>query len=198
MKTKTTPHHRADTTRTKILKHARHLFTQHGFAGTSMSMIATKAKINRSLIFHHFTNKQNLWVVVKQDITARAIRKAPILPDIKLPWKEYLKQWLNNNINFYRNNPDIIAMLNWQRTEHKDAQHIGITQSTESKKWLFSLEHFQQKGDIGKHINLGFAISIIGAISSSAALDPNIFILNEKDFDAYIEFCVDQLVTGLA
>ena len=188
---------RADPTRANILKHARKLFTKHGFAGTSMSMLATQANINRSLIFHHFQNKQNLWVLVKQDIVARATKRVAILPDISLPWRDYLEQWLNNNIAFYRNNPDIIAMINWQRTERAQAEYIGSAHSMETKKWIAPLKHFQQQGDIGKHIDVGFAMTLIGSISSSAALDPNIFIKKKNNLKSYVEFCVQLIVTGL-
>lgn len=188
---------RADPTRANILQHARKLFTKHGFAATSMSMIATQANINRSLIFHHFENKQNLWVVVKQDIVARATKRAAILPDMSLPWRDYLNQWLNNNIAFYRNNPDIIAMINWQRTEHAKADYIGSVQSTESKRWTVTLKHFQQQGDIGQHVDVGFAITLIASISSSAALDPNIFIKKKNDLQSYLEFCTELIIKGL-
>jgi AcrR family transcriptional regulator len=55
----------ADTTRKKILDAARKLFVKNGFAGTSISDIAGLAKINQSLIYHHFRDKQELWKGLK-------------------------------------------------------------------------------------------------------------------------------------
>src|SRR3990167_6437866 len=76
------PHLRADPTRTKILKAARKLFVESGFAGTSMGKIATKANINHSLIFHRFGSKEGLWKAVKQSIVEEANKLSPTLPEL--------------------------------------------------------------------------------------------------------------------
>jgi AcrR family transcriptional regulator len=59
---------RADKTRRLILKAAIVLFSRHGYAGTKILAIAKKARVNHSLIFHHFENKKSLWVAAKQQI----------------------------------------------------------------------------------------------------------------------------------
>ena len=45
----------ADKTRKKILLSAQKIFAQDGFSGASISKIAAKASINKSLIYHHFS-----------------------------------------------------------------------------------------------------------------------------------------------
>ena len=52
-------------------------------------------------------------------------------------------------INFYRQNPDIIAMINWQRIERET---ITIGSSSESKLWLSAFEHYKSSGDISSKI----------------------------------------------
>lgn len=187
---------RANPTRASILKSAKKLFTRNGFAGSSMRMIATDAGINRSLISHHFGSKQQLWLAVKMDIVNRANNKSPILPNITLSWHHYLREWLFNNIQFYKQNPDIIAMINWQRTEHEKAHFLANAQSKETAQWIDVLTHYQKKGDIDQNIDLGFALTTITNLTSSAALDPNIFIRKKKDLEAYIDFCVNLIITG--
>ena len=56
----------ANKTRQKILQAAKSLFLEKGFNGTSIKMIAIKAHVNQNLIFHHFVNKETLWVKVKE------------------------------------------------------------------------------------------------------------------------------------
>jgi AcrR family transcriptional regulator len=187
----------ADETRLSILRSAKKLFMKQGFAVTSMSMVATTANINRSLIFHHFGNKQQLWLAVKLDIVDQAEQQSPVLPSLDLSWTEYLKQWLRNNIAFYRNNPDIIAMINWQRTEAQQAPHVGTQQSRTTREWISVLQHFQKRGDIGSEINLGFALTLITSITGAAALDPNIFIKQKKDLRQYLDFCTQLIIDGL-
>ena len=193
----TTTRPSADKTRQAILNNAKKLFMKQGFAGTSMSMVAAKAKLNRSLIFHHFGNKQQLWLAVKLDIVDRAEKQSPILPSLDLPWTEYLNQLLKNNIAFYKNNPDIVAMINWQRTESQQAPHVGTQQSRATKEWISVLQHFQKRGEINAKINLGFALTLITSITSAAALDPNVFIKQEKDLTQYLDFCTQIIIDGL-
>ena len=55
----------------------------------------------------------------------------------------------------------------------------------------------QQKGDINTKHKPEFIITLIVSIVSSAAIDPNIFIRDELDEQAYIDFCVERLRKAL-
>lgn len=48
----------------KILSSAEKLFASKGYDGVSVLEIAMKAGISKSLIFHHFKNKQNIFLAV--------------------------------------------------------------------------------------------------------------------------------------
>lgn len=194
---KALPHLRADPTRAKILKSARKLFVEFGFAGTSMGKIAAKANINHSLIFHHFGSKEGLWKAVKQSIVIDANKLSPTLPELDQSFSEFLRKLISLNISFYRENPDIVRMISWQRLEHGNKKEIGITLSSEAKAWLASLKHYQNKGDIHRKLNLEFVLTLILSIVSSAAMDPNSFIKDPKDLNAYTEFCVEKIFKAL-
>src|ERR1700722_14549753 len=114
-------------TKEKILEAARQLFVEHGFSGTSMGKIAKLAQVNHSLIFHHFGNKEKLWLEVKQSIARDANQRSKMLPEAKTPFKNFLRGLITKSINFYQDNPDIIRMINWQRLESDKDQKIGIT-----------------------------------------------------------------------
>ena len=58
----------ANNTREKILKAARLQFLKYGYEGASIKLIAETAEVNHNLIFHHFTNKETLWLKVKEAI----------------------------------------------------------------------------------------------------------------------------------
>ena len=47
-------------TRQKILQEAEDLFSEKGFNGTSIDMIAKAAGINKGLIYYHFKNKHDI------------------------------------------------------------------------------------------------------------------------------------------
>ena len=185
-----------ETTKQKILSAAQNLFVSHGFAGTSIGNIAKLAEVNHSLIFHHFKNKQQLWVAVKQNIVSEASSAKEVLPDEQLPFECFLTELFFRNIAFYRENPDIIRMLSWQRLEAENNHDIGVTQSSSMSQWMKTFEHFQQQGDIPE-LKPEWIVTMILSIISSAALDPNEFLKAEKDMKDYIDFCVQRLLLAL-
>lgn len=180
----------------KILKAARKLFVENGYAGTSIGNIAKLAEVNRSLIFHHFSNKENLWVQVKQNITDES-KNHSMLPDTALPFPEFLRQLLINGIEFYRTNPDLIRMINWQRMEYETVSQVSVTYSHEAKSWIKAFQHYQQRGDINPELNAEYISTLIISIISTVALDPIIFITKPDDQKNYMDFCVVQLLKAL-
>lgn len=196
-KSQPSPHLRADPTRTKILKAARKLFVEFGFAGTSMGKIATRANVNHSLIFHHFGNKEGLWKAVKESIVEESNRLSPTLPELNQSFPDFLNKLITQNIAFYRNNPDIIRMITWQRLEYENKKEIGITLSSHSNAWLAALKYYQDKGDIDSSLKLEFVLTYILSIVSSAAMDPNVFIKKNTEFNNYVDFTVERILLSL-
>lgn len=184
-------------TKQKILAAARSLFVKHGFAGSSIGNIAKSADVNRSLIFHHFGNKENLWIAVKQDIVEQASRDKPLVPSCELPFAEFLTELFHSVIRFLRNNNDITRLLNWQRLEYNEKVDIGLTESKTAKLWLEALGHYQQKGDIDAKYRLNFVMTFIVPIMNSIAIDPNIYVKSEQDFEDFIAFSVQIIIKAL-
>src|SRR3954469_10540891 len=62
----------ADVTgRGRILREARLLFTAQGFAAVSMQQIADAAGVNKATLYHHFVDKEDLFVSVMAEEFAR-------------------------------------------------------------------------------------------------------------------------------
>ena len=59
-----------ESTKNAILDAAEQLFLSQGFAETSTSEVASLAGVNKSLIHHHFGNKEGLWDETKRRIFA--------------------------------------------------------------------------------------------------------------------------------
>lgn len=186
-----------ETTKDKILSAARTLFVTHGFAGTSIGNIAKLAAVNHSLVFHHFTNKEQLWIAVKQSIVAESNQQASTLPDYHLPFQHFLKELFLRNIRFYRDNPDIIRMISWQRLESNSDKAIGVTNSGDMQNWVDAFKHYQSQEDIQSLHKPEWIVTLILSIISSAALDPNVFIKENKALDEYIDFCIKTLSVAL-
>lgn len=184
-------------TKEKILAAAKTLFVTNGFAGTSMGNIAKLAEVNHSLIFHHYKNKEQLWLAVKQDIVRRSNNEAEKFDFEGLTWEECLRELFKRNLSFYRNNTDLIRMLNWQRLEKESNHQIGITQSADMENWVKLIRSYQVKGAVNKKYKPEWIVTLILSIISSTALDPNIFINEEKEYKNYIDFCIDILNKAL-
>jgi AcrR family transcriptional regulator len=59
---------RSETTRRALLRAARRLFTQHGYAGTSRDDIAAAADLTRGALYHHFASKEALFAAVVEEL----------------------------------------------------------------------------------------------------------------------------------
>ncbi|ETO18023.1 transcriptional regulator, TetR Family Member, partial [Reticulomyxa filosa] len=120
------------TTREKILSTAISLFANRGFEGTSISDIAAKAKINKSLIYHYFDDKEQLWHATKD-----SFRNLLSLPNKKYSFKNlrsFLVHIINARVNLYRSNPNIAKMIKWQMLED-NFQHT-IDKNSYFSNWI--------------------------------------------------------------
>jgi AcrR family transcriptional regulator len=57
--------------RGRILREARSLFTRQGYAAVSMQQIADAASVNKATLYHHFLDKEDLFVAVMAEEFAR-------------------------------------------------------------------------------------------------------------------------------
>lgn len=179
----------------KILQSAQTLFAEYGYAGTSMSNIAKKADVPSSLIFHHFKNKQSLWTAVKMNIVSQAHKKTPTLPSTKLHLKIFLKKLIEQNIEFFKQNSDIIRLINWQRLEQN--QQTNVKSSDEAQKWQKAIEHYQKNGQIKKELQPTFVVAFIAGIVNTIALDIKVLIPKKIDQELYINFCIERMISAL-
>jgi TetR/AcrR family transcriptional repressor of mexJK operon len=58
--------------RGRIMREGRALFTAHGFAAVSMQQIADAAAVNKATLYHHFRDKEDLFVSVMREEFARS------------------------------------------------------------------------------------------------------------------------------
>ena len=183
-------------TKTNILLNARALFVEHGFAGTSMGRIAKAAGVNHSLLFHHFGNKENLWLAVKQSIVEEAESQTVILPDITLPFANFIEEMVHRMYQFYQSNPDLVRMIHWQRLEYNNTNTIGIGsgQVNTATKWIEAFTHYQKNGSLSRKHPVEFVLPFILSVVASAAMDHNQQIKQPKK---YLEFCTSRLIMAL-
>ncbi len=177
----------------KIVNAARKLFVKQGYAATSVAKIASLAKVTHSLIFHHFGNKENLWVAVKQNIVDEANQQQSTFPSLDLSLPEFIRQAVINIQQFYDHNPDIVQMIIWQRIEYDNWQKAGISCSKGFDEWVNLFSEYQARGKIKASVTPEFIVILLFSIINTMILDPIAYIQNEDNFKAYTDFCVASL-----
>ena len=140
----------AEKARTKILKAARKLFLAKGFSGTSIGAIAKLARINQSLMYHYFENKEDLWREVKVEIITSALgtnnlQNAPLIHSLE----ELLDHLAVQRFATYLQNPDLVRMLMWQSLENRTPSIFGTSRGW-LDSWLQAIEELQKNKKISK------------------------------------------------
>lgn len=176
-------------TKKKILLASSNLFVKQGFAGTSISQIAKKAKVNQSLIYHYFSSKEELWKCVKEFFLNKAQIQAF---DTSQSLREILTQIAKSRFDFYKKNPNVLRMMAWQRLEAKRNQLTGGNHfSPQSWKPIFA--QLQRKGEIRKDVNLDHMILFFAGILAGAISEDHSNVLqSDGDCQLYLNMAVDN------
>ncbi|QGP54097.1 putative acrAB operon repressor [Piscirickettsia salmonis] len=198
----------ADITRSNILQAAQKLFASHGFAGTSISMIAKKANINQSLIYHHFTNKHDLWCKVKKElITPDLSKESPPNTQLQsLALYDFIKTIITIRFNSYKHNPDMGCMLLWQRLEFNDDKPRLEDSSPMMITILDCITQFKNTGKIHpRYINYTASQLLFYIFTNASSLFTSLYgawfnkdEMTEEFHKQYADFIITAVYQSLA
>jgi AcrR family transcriptional regulator len=184
-----------------ILQIARGLFIQKGFSGTSISDIANLAKLNKSLIYHHFINKEGLWKAVKEDIL-KTYTNEPSTEDFKLTkldLKEFLNEVVRFRFNLYADNPDLVRLMLWQRLEDGEATLSSFTNSSYFSYLISSISALQERGEVRRDID-SETLSYFIVNNASSIFTDYMYALkakNQEDIQQYLPAIIAFLYSAL-
>ncbi|CZU16086.1 TetR/AcrR family transcriptional regulator [Enterobacter cloacae] len=68
-------------TRATLLATARRVFTEHGYADTSMDDLTAQAKLTRGALYHHFGDKKGLLAAVVEQIDTETDQRLQAISD---------------------------------------------------------------------------------------------------------------------
>src|ERR1700728_2731046 len=123
---------RREATRAAIVKAAKRLFGERGFAGTTIDNVATAAHVAKGAVYHHFETKEALFeavfdevsrdIVTEVDQAARAEKDA--LAAMAAGTQAYFTACATDATGqiILRDGP---AVLGWERWREIDARHFG-------------------------------------------------------------------------
>jgi len=176
-----------------ILESALRNFMQKGFEGTSINDVADDAKINKSLIYHHFTNKENLWKAVKERILESAIPDSALTLNFnQTTLRDFLENFVTFRFQFYANHPELVRLVGWQRLESQGKTLTGVTNKkfTEIDQEIISL---QKVGQIRKDLKPDVISYLIMSMASNGFMDKASFLESKKGRDQYLKVIIESL-----
>lgn len=82
----------SSSTKRALVEAATHLFTEHGYAATSLDAIVAEAQVTKGALYHHYSGKQALFEAVFERIEAEAANAiAKGVKGVKDPWEKALE-----------------------------------------------------------------------------------------------------------
>jgi len=153
----------ADSTRKAILDAAESAFLEDGFAKTSLSEIAGRSGVTKSLIHHHFGSKEGLWTQVKRrafsvyfDQQMAAIKNRPA--DMAL-----LRDSIELYFRFLQAHPDLVRMMAWMALERDTATPEQFNDLNEAG--VAKLREAQQSGALRRDIEPHLILAIFTGLA---------------------------------
>ena len=109
-------------TRDSIMDAAEEIFVNSGFSGSSMKSIAERAAVAKSLLYHYFASKRELWdEVIHRRVSQAKLpqRMIEMVSSIASDGLEAVRTKKNHTtyFEFLRDNPQFVRMLAWLNAE---------------------------------------------------------------------------------
>ena len=119
----------SDATRSSLLRVARELFTEQGYAATSTTEIADRAGVTRGALYHHFAAKDDLFRAVFEELEAEvanhvareALVGADPLEQLRLGGRAFLDACVDPAVQriVLLEGPGVLGWETWQEIEER-------------------------------------------------------------------------------
>ncbi len=107
------PHQRDPiATRRALLAAARHEFARKGFAGSRVDEIAARAGVNKQLVYHHFNDKDTLYLAVLERLYEEIRATENDLHLFGLPPERAIRKLIGFSFDYLAKRPYFVALLN--------------------------------------------------------------------------------------
>lgn len=131
-----------EASRTAILDAAEELFVAKGFEGVSMSEIAERSNVAKSLIHHHFGTKEGLWAEVKKRRFGDYHARQMALYALGRVDAQTIRASMEAYFGFLCRWPQYIRLIQWMRLEGDrecvdmvdEARRMGIERLTDAQR----------------------------------------------------------------
>lgn len=181
-----------EATKEALLIAAEEVFLEKGFGNTSISDIARRAGITKSLIHHYFGSKEGIWHAVKERrFTDYSDRQMEML-DVLEPNLDLMKESFYFYFHFLKDNPQISRILAWMFLE-QDPDDCMEKNKELVAKGLAQLKIMQEKGIVRKDIDSKFILFVFLALCQHWFQDREHFLVDFFTADEPIPDNLDEL-----
>ena len=168
--TRRTQAERSATTRAALLAAARELFTEFGFAGAGREEIAERAGVTRGALYHHFDNKQQLFLAVVEALEAELTEHIAMAAMVGVTAREQLQLGCQAFLDTAMDPAvrrivllDAPAVLGWQAWRELDERFgLGLVKE--------ALDHAMAEGSIAEQPIDPLAHMLLAALNEAAML----------------------------
>jgi TetR/AcrR family transcriptional regulator len=152
-------------TRASILDAAESEFLSKGFGQTSVSDIARRARVTKSLVHHYFGSKDGLWVEVKlRRFSMYKEKQMAMLKDAEAT-DDLLIESIRTYFYHFQNNPEIARLLAWMFLEEDKDKTCGEMERELIEAGVRKIQDGQAKGVFRKDLDpLFILLTFIGLV----------------------------------
>jgi AcrR family transcriptional regulator len=159
-----------------------------------MQQIATQAKVNQNLIFHHFTNKKSLWAKVKEDIVTHGATKS-FKPDLS-SLEHFVESVVRFRFTLYDENPDLAALTHWQLVEEDEGHHLEGGLAVSPSSWRETVVFLQKRQQLDPSLDPDNVILLIAGASRAPFMQISIQQTVEQK-ETYQQLVIKSCVAAL-
>jgi AcrR family transcriptional regulator len=147
-------------TRTRILRAATMIFAAKGPDAARVDEIAACARVNKRMLYHYFGTKRGLYLSVLQETYERIGQISAEVIDKTRDVRELLDEMLREYFGFLQQNPEFIALLNWENSTRAEGLKTIAQFSNPAKPFMTAfhraLDREQKKFNIQEDVDIKY------------------------------------------
>ena len=161
-------------TRDRIMSAATAEFAAFGIAGARVDRIAREARVNKSLIYHHYQNKEQLFFDVFETYVVANINVVPL--DAR-----DLPAWAVALYDYYQSDPLLLRLITWARLERTPAGDLFAAYERLNRTVYQHLAEAQGEGVLVEDIDPSDLFSLVVAMAGAWAQASSTFAATSDD-----------------
>lgn len=148
--------------RDRIIEAALTVFSDVGYAGATMRAIADAAGVSPGLIHHHFKDKESLWNLVGERISAEFSETVAADLDVDDP-TEALRRTMANYQRYWREHPRALRFQLW-RVLGAPVEERKVRSKLLNQQFVPQIKQAQEAGVVRDDIPAGLAMVTAGGL----------------------------------